>query len=63
MYSIGADRTTIDISHSTYHTVKAWLGKDETRLPTDFAPQFSTAADEFDEASEAQSIWAELKQK
>lgn len=60
MYSIGADRTSIDVSHQTYHMLQAWLGKEDKRLPTDLAPQFDQKAIE---NTEAQNIWANMRSK
>ncbi len=60
MYSIGADRTSIDLSHQTYHMLQAWLGKEDKRTPIDLAPQFDHAAIE---NTEAQNIWANMRSK
>jgi hypothetical protein len=60
MYSIGADRTSIDLSHQTYHMLQAWLGQDDKRTPIELAPQFDRHAIE---NTEAQNIWANMRSK
>jgi hypothetical protein len=40
MYGIGATRTSIDISHQTYHMIQQWSDYKDKRTPKDLAPQF-----------------------
>jgi len=40
LYGIGADRTSIDVSHQTYHLIQQWSDFKDKRTPKDLAPQF-----------------------
>ena len=56
-YGLGADRADITASHQTFHLCQALIGKEETRQPKDFAPQFENGR----ELNEAESIMAEIR--
>ena len=55
IWGIGAGRTSIDLSHQTYHMVQQWSDFKDKRLPKDFAPQF-----EKHEQNEAEKALDEL---
>lgn len=44
IWGIGAARTSIDISHQTYHMIQQWSDYKDKRSPRELAPQFEPQA-------------------
>jgi hypothetical protein len=43
IWGLGAERTSIDVSHQTYHLVQLWTEGKDKRQPKELAPQFEPA--------------------